>query len=616
MAKKEPPYIPMLATLTDRSFDDPAWVFEVKWDGYRLLAHIRGGTATLMTRGGIDASRKYPKICKTLAGIKGDAIVDGELVALDKSGKPRFELMQHAHERGDTLVFYAFDLLCDGGKDIRELPLLERKRRLRKLLPKTRLIRFSDHVKERGTRFFEEAKRQGLEGVVAKRADSKYHSGTRSRDWLKIKTGMRQEATVVGFTAPKRSRKYLGSLVLAVREGEKFVYAGHSGGGFGGTDIKEVYDLLFPLVVKKQPLEVPKGIERNVTWVKPKIVVEVAFTEWTSAGQMRHPKVLGIRTDKDPEGTARERPVAKAAHGRKRNPEEPPALTNLDKVWWPKEGYTKGDALAYYGHMADVILPYLKDRPMVLNRHPNGIDKQSFYQKDSSDLNLPPFVETTVVHSESNDKELRYILCNNKETLLYIVNLGCIELNPWNSRVKSLEKPDFFVIDLDPGDNTFQEVVRVAREVKAVLDLSCEISFPKTSGKTGMHIYVPLGARYDYDRVRKFAELLVRIVHERLPDLTSLERSPKKRTDKIYLDWLQNRTGQTLAAPYSLRPAPGATVSTPLRWSEVKKGLSPENFTIKTIFKRLQKEGDLWKPTLTKKVNLSEAIRCLEKELA
>ncbi|MBV9159946.1 MAG: non-homologous end-joining DNA ligase, partial [Candidatus Kaiserbacteria bacterium] len=391
-------------------------------------------------------------------------------------------------------------------------------------------------------------------------------------------------------------------------------YVGHTGGGMGGTSLKEVYDTLKPLITDKKPLEVPREVERSATWVAPKIIVEVKFTEWTEGLHMRHPIVIGFRSDKKPADVVLEREESSERIEHKKSVVGS-GYSNLDKVYWPGEGYTKGDVIEYYERMADIVLPYLKDRPMVLNRHPNGIEKPGFFQKDSSDLNLPDFVETTMVHSESNDKEIRYVLVNNKETLLYIANLGVIELNPWNSRVGSIERPDFYVIDLDPGENTFEEVIEVARVVKDVLDMSCEKSFPKTSGKTGIHIYVPLHACYEYDRVREFAGLVARLVHERIPELTSLERSPAKRHDKIYVDWLQNRTGQTLAAPYSLRPAKGATVSTPLEWTEVKKGLHPRDFTIETIEKRLKRKGDLWKPILGKGVDLRESIKCLEEEL-
>ncbi len=609
---------PMLATLTDGPFDDPDWVFEVKWDGYRAIAKIENGSVSLYSRNGIDVTKKYAPISEGLRDIGHSALIDGELVMLDKEGRPRFQLMQNYEEQAGTLVYYAFDLLFLDGKDLRDLSLLERKEKLRAMLPAHPRIRYSEHTREKGVSFFKAAEAQQLEGIMAKRADSPYLSGKRSDSWLKVKTSMRQEAVIVGFTEPRKSRKYIGSLILAVRDGKAWRYVGHTGGGMGGHSLKSMREMLEPLITKKRPLDVPRDVERGATWVTPKLIAEIKFTEWTDSGTMRHPIFVGLRNDKKPTAVTVEKEVShgeKVSAAKRSPPESAPSFSNTDKVYFPKAKITKGDILEYYDSIADVILPYLKDRPFVMNRHPNGIAKPGFYQKDSVDLKLPPFVETATVYSESNDKDLRYIVCNNRETLLYLANLGCIEMNPWNSRVQSLDKPDFYVIDLDPGTNSFDEVVEVARVTHEVLKMSCEESYCKTSGKTGLHIYVPLDAKYGYDQVRSFAEILVQIVHRRLPDITSLERSPAKRRDKIYLDWLQNRTGQTLAAPYSVRPAEGAPVSTPLEWKEVKKGLDPKAFTIETIFDRLKKKGDLWSPILGKGVDLKAAAKCLADEL-
>lgn len=291
-----------------------------------------------------------------------------------------------------------------------------------------------------------------------------------------------------------------------------------------------------------------------------------------------------------------------------------PHLTNIDKVFWPEEGYTKGDVIAYYDAMAATILPYLKDRPQNLNRHPGGIEGPNFYQKNIT-YKPPSFVSTKKIWSESNRAYIRYLLCQNRQTLLYLANLGCIELNPWSSRVGDIEKPDYLIIDLDPGDNTFAQVIEVAQAVRAVLDTSCKKSYVKTSGKTGLHILVPLKARYAYEQVRDVAHLVAHQVHRQMPAITSLERNPKKRTKKIYIDYLQNSAGQTIAAPYSLRPTPEATVSTPLEWKEVRRGLDPTRFTIRTIMPRLKKKGDLFKGILGKGVDLRAAIGRLQQEL-
>jgi bifunctional non-homologous end joining protein LigD len=298
---------PMLATLAKEPFDDPKWVYEVKWDGYRLLAYKRGGKLQLISRNGIDVSKKYPVICKALSGIPDDTAIDGELIALDEKGRPRFQLLQEYAERDAPLAYYAFDLLFDRGEDIRELALLERKERLESLLPTSKTIRYSEHIEKAGKKYFAAAKKQGLEGVMAKRADSVYLSGKRSKDWLKFKAVMEQEAVIVGYTEPRGSRKYIGSLVLAVRESGKYIYAGHTGGGMGGLSLKYMYDLLKPTRTDKAPISAPREVERTATWVKPTYVGELRFTEWTRDGQMRHPVFLGLRDDKKPEEVTRER---------------------------------------------------------------------------------------------------------------------------------------------------------------------------------------------------------------------------------------------------------------------------------------------------------------------
>lgn len=623
---------PMLATLTDAPFDDENWVYEIKWDGFRLVAHLDKGSVTLYSRNQIDVTKKYPTIARALEPIAKayDAVIDGELVALDAKGQPKFQLMQQSGSGAAALVYYIFDLLFLDGEDVREKTLLERKELLASILDtkkKNGDVRLSEHITEKGTQFFETAKKQGLEGVMAKRSDSTYRSDSRSDDWLKIKVEKRQEAVVIGYTDPRGGRKGFGALILAVREGDAWRYVGHTGTGFGTKGLAELYKKMQPLVRKSSVVKEKIPVNEKPTWLTPKLICEIKFTEWTADGHMRHPVYMGLRTDKAPEEVTLEKEIPVEAELKKSETQSAKAgdekslvsdtkyRTNLDKMYWPKDGFTKGDLLDYYERMAEYILPYLKDRPFVLNRHPGGIDKQSFYQKDVDPASLPDYVRTVPVFSESNDKELNFIVCDNKETLLYLANLGCIEMNPWNSRVQSIRNPDWYVIDLDPGENSFDQVIEVALVARQVLDMSCERCYVKTSGKTGLHIYIPLAARYDYDQVRQFAEVVVRLIHQRIPDITSLERSPAKRKDKIYLDWLQNRFGQTLAAPYSVRPFPGATVSTPLEWNEVEKGLTPSRFTIETIGKRITDNGDLFTPVMGEGVKLEDAIVCLQKEM-
>jgi len=549
-----------------------------------------------------------------LREIPHDAVLDGEIVALDEKGRPDFQTLQHHGENRAPLTYAAFDILYLNGRDLCDLPLIERKEILRATVAGIPGILYSDHVEAKGKALFREAKKRGLEGIMAKERESPYVSGKRTEQWLKIKTHQRQEAIICGFTEPRGSRKKFGALVLGVYDGKggkkKLRFIGHTGTGFGEAGLAELHQKMQPLVTDESPFEEKVPLNAPITWVRPRLLCEVKFAEWTRSGIMRQPVFLGLREDKRPEEAVEEVPESaeKAKEHAERSVEV--EITHPDKVYFPEDGITKGEVVEYYRKIADVILPYLQDRPESLHRHPNGIDKPSFFQKNIEG-EVPPYAETIRIKSESKG-EINYLLCQNEETLLYMANLGCIELNPWNSRTSALGKPDFMIIDLDPGKNTWSEMVKVAKTVHEVLDEACEENYLKTSGKTGLHILVPLGARYEYDRIKEFAELIANIVHKKHPDITSVERNPKKRIKKIYLDFLQNRTGQTLAAPYSLRPVPGAVVSTPLEWKELSPRLDPRKFNIKTIFSRLKKKGDLWKPVLGRGVDLVESIKCLQ----
>lgn len=609
---------PMLAKLISEPFDRDDWIFEMKWDGYRAIAEIENGKIKLYSRNGLDFKRQYPIIVEKLHVLLAhDCILDGEIIAL-KNGKPDFHALQQYKENPLSLQYMIFDLLYLDGEDLRKLPLIERKSKLRRLLNecKDNDIVFSDHVEKDGVAFFEKIKESHLEGMVAKEAQSSYLVGVRSPSWLKIKTVLAQEAIIVGFTEPRKGRKYMGSLVLGAYIGGELRYIGHSGGGFTDTELADISKKLKQIISDTPNIKEKIKINSPITWVKPQYVCQIKFTEWTADGRMRHPIFMGLRTDKKAEEVTREMPekaLPKTKTIKKvKNISTQPARTHTDKIFWPDEGYTKGDVLDYYDRMSSIILPYQKDRPQNLLRHPNGIRDKGFFQKDIT-FQVPEFVELKNIWSESNNSYLRYLLCQNKETLLYIVNLGCIELNPWNSRIDHLDKPDYIIIDLDPSDeNSFEELICVAQEVRKVLDLLCEENYIKTSGKTGLHICVPVGAKYTYEELKPLSHMIVKLVNQRLPEITSIERKPSKRKGLVYLDYLQNRRGQTLASVYSLRPYPGATVSTPLEWKEVKKGLNPANFNIKAIEKRLDKKGDLWKPVLSHAIDLGDSLRCLE----
>lgn len=618
---------PMLATLVDESFDAKDWIFEIKWDGYRALAEIQKGGIHLYSRSFQLFDKRYPTLIKNLSSIQVSALLDGEIVVLDEEGKPSFQLVQnYQRTKKGNLVYYVFDLLYLEGYDIRHLPLIERKELLKKLIHNIPQVRFCDHVEEKGKAFFKAALKEGFEGIIGKQAQSPYQQG-RSRDWVKIKTHQRQEVIICGFTPPKGAREKFGSLLLGVYDQDQLIYVGHTGSGFNRQTINEMYERLQPLVQESCPFQSSPKLRSPVTWVKPELVCEVNFAEWTKEGILRQAIFVDLREDKQPREIGRERTVSTQQvidqqtqekglsppkRSKKRSSSSLPSaeLTHLDKIYWPNESYTKRDLIDYYRQVAPLILPYLKDRPETLVRYPNGIEEASFYQKEVRDV--PSWVRTEEIQHE--DHTVRYLFIEDERSLLYVANLGCIGMHPFNSRFQSLYAPDYLIIDLDPEAVDFDQVIKVAQEVHIVLEKWKIPSVCKTSGATGMHIYVPMGARYAFDEVKQFANLIVHMVHERIPDLTSLERSPGKRQKKVYLDYLQNNFAQTVAAPYSARPRPGATVSTPLKWSEVKAGIHPTDFTIKTVLKRFEKVGDLFKPILGKGINLSAILKKMSEQ--
>jgi bifunctional non-homologous end joining protein LigD len=629
----------MLAKQTDDAFDDADWLFEIKWDGYRAIAEKNGKEILLYSRNGLNFMQTYPIVADQLKTIKADAILDGEIVVLNDEGKPDFQFLQHYSENQNRPIqYYIFDVLQLNGKDTTELPLIERKQLLEKIIPENPVIKYSDHILEKGKSFFQVSEEQNLEGVMAKKIDSKYYPGKRTSEWLKIKNHKTAEAIIAGYTPPEGSRKYFGSLILALKEGNKFIYAGNAGTGFNSESLKELYDVMQPLVQKESPFEEKIKNNSSAVWVKPEIICEVKYSEVTADGKFRHPVFLHLRNDKtideiNMENIKTEVPVEKKSAKKKNAPKKASSneeettndsdkiysfgkdkikVTHVDKVYFPEEGVTKGDVVNYYISMADYILPYLKGRPESLLRHPNGINSQSFFQKDAAN-NTPSYVKCKQVHSESNNKEINYIVCDNVQTLVYLNNLGCIEINPWHSTVQSLDNPDYLMIDIDPSDkNTFEQVIEVALTVKKILDKAGAQSFCKTSGASGMHIYVPTEKKYSYEQIKDFTYIICLMVNEELKEFTTLERNLQKRGNKhIYLDYLQNRRGQTISSVYSLRPKPGATVSTPLLWKEVKKGLSPKQFTIYNSLERVKKMGDIFKGVLGKGIDLEESLKRL-----
>jgi bifunctional non-homologous end joining protein LigD len=623
----------MLASITDEPFNDDDWEFEIKWDGYRALAYLNEGQVQLRSRNNNPFEERYTAVYDALRTWPVNVVVDGEIVVLNEEGKSDFKALQDWNNfPNGELVYYIFDVLWLDGISLLSLPLTERKEVLKQIVPDSGVIRFSDSIDGFGKDFYTIAKQNGLEGIIAKQKSSIYNTGYRTKTWLKIKVEQRHEAIICGYTKKIHSDRDFSSLLLGRYEGGELIFIGQVGTGFNRSMQAEILKKMMPIVTKECPFEKTPTIPDPTVYVVPSLVCEVKYTELTPEGVMRHPSFQGLREDKNiadlnldisikkPQIKPSKSKQDKSTHGSFIDPAEeqaivtvndqPLKLTNLKKLYWIKEGITKGDMLGYYNRIMPYIFPYMKDRPQSLNRFPNGVEGESFYHKNMAGK-VEPWVQTFRRFSESTTEDKDFMICSSEASLLYMANLGCIELNPWHSRVQTPHYPDWSVIDLDPGDISFEKVIETAIVVKKVLDSLQVVSFPKTSGSTGIHIYVPLDAKYNYEQSKQFAELVAHLVHEELPDFTSLIRNPQKRKDKIYIDYLQNRPIQTICAPYSIRPKPGATVSTPLDWSEVKKGLKMEDFTIKTIFERVQSEGDLFDGVLGPGMDLNKVLKKL-----
>ncbi|TXF74913.1 DNA ligase D [Chryseobacterium sp.] len=621
----------MLCQTKEEPFDSKDWAFEIKWDGYRAIADLRK-EVLLYSRNGLDFGGKFKKIANQLKFQDHEMILDGEVVAYDSDGKPNFQWLQNIAEHPKAmLIFQVFDLLWLNGHSTADLSYLQRKELLKNALTESDHIKYSDHVLEKGKDFFRLAENMGLEGIVAKKTESTYSPGVRTSDWVKIKSQQTEEVIICGFTEPKGSREKFGSLILGRYEGEELVFCGHTGTGFNAAKLKEIHARLEPLIIDEPLFASMPKTNAKATWVKPEVVAEIKFTELTKDHIFRHPVFLRLRDDINPkdlrfseeeknektEENIPLKPLKTSVMERENETsltlnKQKVKLTNQNKLYYPKDGVTKGDVIAYYQSVADFILPHLKNRPQSLNRFPNGIDGMSFYQKDASD-DTPAWLETEKVFSESNEKYINYLICNDRAALAYLNNLGCIEMNVWTSNIKTLDKPDYLVLDLDPSDNnTFEDVITTAKMVKEILDTGNIDGYCKTSGSSGIHIYIPMGAKYTFDQVKDFGHVLMQMVQKKLPEITTLERSLQKRDkDKIYLDYLQNRRGQTLASVYSMRPKNGAPVSMPIEWKELKKGLKPTDFNIENALERMEKNGDLFKPVLGKGIDMLKAIEKL-----
>ncbi|MES2645887.1 MAG: DNA ligase D [Bacteroidota bacterium] len=644
---------PMLATLVNKPFDEPGWSYEVKWDGYRALAYLDGSSVELRSRNNKSFNEKFYPVYEAIKLWGIHAVVDGEIIVANDKGISDFSDLQGWRSEADgRLIFYLFDLLWLDGYDLTKLPLTERRKLLESIVPDNDTIKLSKTFEATGTEFFRIAEDMKLEGIIAKKTDSLYELGNRSKEWLKIKTEKRQEMVIGGYTINENSSKKFSALLVGWYENAILHFVSPVGTGFSEKVQTSLLNKFKKLETTKCPFSTipdfnkpsrfrPNPPKATVTWLKPELVAEISYRELTRDGALRHPSFKGLREDKnardvvkenvasteqliEPQKSAKSDKLFSSAGKKERKTFLNPAdetqtrnieghdlkFTNLSKLFWPEEKVTKRDMLNYYFQVAPFMLPYMKDRPQTLNRHPNGINKPAFYQKDVTGK-IPGWIETFPYFSEADDREKNFLVCTNEASLLYIASLGCIEMNPWSSCRQTPNHPDWCIIDLDPDKNTFEQVIEAAQVTKKVLDAIGVEAFCKTSGSTGLHIYIPLGAKYTYEDSKEFGRALVKEVHSQIPAFTSIERLTSNRKGKMYLDFLQNRPQATVASVYSLRPKPGATVSMPLHWEEVKKGLQMKDFNIYNAVARIREQGDIFSGVLGKAVNIEQALKKL-----
>jgi bifunctional non-homologous end joining protein LigD len=621
----------MLAETRDHAFSKRGWIWELKYDGYRLLASREGGAARLLYRRGMDSTATFPEIARALAALPFESFVlDGEVVVLDEKARPSFGRLQKRAllqrrtdiERASVelpATLFAFDLLAFEDFDLRSLPLTERKALLARLVPRAGPVRFADHVEEKGEELLASVAEMRLEGVVGKKADGPYRSG-RSADWIKIRLDRADDFAVVGYTQGEGARSGFGALHLAFWKDGGLVYAGRAGTGFTEKQLSEIRARLEPRRRDTPPCSGPAPPGRGHVWVDPELVCEVRFKEWTGEGLLRQPTFLRLREDKAIEECVREDdPGAASEPPAPAPPEDLPEKTvpfsNLDKVFWPEEGYTKGDLIEYYRSISPWLLPYLKDRPLVMTRYPDGITGKSFFQKDAPNF-APGWIRLERIWSEHAEREIDYFVCDDMETLLYVANLGSIPLHVWASRVAAPERPDWCILDLDPKGAPFAHVVKVARAIHALCEEIALPHFIKTSGATGLHVLIPLGGQCTHAESKTLGEILAKAVEQDVSEIATTARMIGSRAGKVYIDFLQNGHGKTIAGPFSARPVPGATCSAPLKWSEVDGKLDPKKFTIKTLPARMKRlKDDPLARVLTSKPDIQGALEKLTARL-
>jgi bifunctional non-homologous end joining protein LigD len=689
LAKKLEPMYASIGTGTPGE----GWTFEPKYDGVRVLAFVTPGAVTLITRNGKDKSVQFPEIVEALQAIatkkKKPFILDGEIVALIDGEPGRFQELQSRmhvkeshliarHRSSSPAALIVFDILLAGDDIMVREPWTRRRARLLKELTRSasKVIRITESIEGNGEKMLALARKQGWEGIIAKRIDSVYEPGSRSRSWLKLKIEFRQEFVVGGFTEPRNSRQHIGALLLGYYDHDRLIYVGHTGGGFTGAGLAEMYKRLKPLGQKASPFEETPKTNERAHWVKPKVIVEVKFSEWTSDGKLRQPIYLGTRDDKKPSEVGREstsmqkkiaakkavgasagkpggraaskssarrriyaqRTLADEGSGRSSTRGSVKGLradaivaqldaiqansgsgtleiargvsidvSSLSKVFFPKGSRTKGDLMRYYATVAPLILPVMADRPLVLKRFPNGVKGPSFFQQNAGET--PEVVRTETIHTQGGSTNLR-IVGGDLTTLLYTIQLGSISVDPWHSRVQSLDHADYTIIDLDPGPRAqFKRVVEVARWAKEAMDSLGLHGALKTSGSSGLHIYLPLPPNTPNEAATLVAQIVATRVSESHPKVATIIRSVKDRgAATVYVDYLQNIIGKTVAAAYSARANVDALVSTPLDWNELTDDLDPREFDIESAPRRFAEVGDIWSAQLKKKNSLRALV--------
>jgi bifunctional non-homologous end joining protein LigD len=607
-------YTPMLATSSESLPRGEGWVFEPKWDGFRAIVTVEGGDARLTSRNGNDLTGRFPTIARSAehAIRTADTVLDAEICALDEQGRSRFSLLQ---EGGGTPALVVFDVLEVEGESMLERSLAERRERLEQLVdPRAGGVVLSPQFDD-GEALLSAAKAQGLEGVVAKRADSPYVPGRRGPEWRKVKVRGRQEVVIAGYTKGQGRRSSgFGALVVGVYEAGGLRWAGNVGTGYSDDEIERLLRLLRPLARSDSPFvetpKMPRVRKSDIVWVEPKLVAEVEFAEWTHERRLRAPVYVGLREDKSASDVRKEASELPSVlkEGRREL-----RLRNLDKVFWPDEGITKGDLLAYYRDVAEVLVPHLRGRPFTMKRYPDGWQGNNFFQKQAPShmpewIRRVPFPAST---REGEKKTIEYAIVDDELALLWMVNMGCIDMHAWSSREDRSERPDWVMFDLDPAEGaTFEDVVEVAKLVKETLDLVELDAFPKTSGSRGIHILVPIARRHTFAEAREFASIIAGALARAHPGLVTTEWSKQKRRG-VLVDANQNGPGKTNASVYSVRPRAGAPVSTPLRWEELEPGLELASFTMGTVLDRVARDGDLFAGVLDGKQSLTKALRSL-----